>query len=91
MKTDYQFPHLSAWVKRSSQLLRLTRDEIVHSTKMGSRKASDVWNGKDIRLSYYLKVLKLLLNRSDHPRYKLTRRQLLEGLIEALLKELQNL
>jgi hypothetical protein len=45
----------------------------------------------DIRISYYLKVLKLLLNRSDNPRYKLTRRQLLEGLIDALLKELQNL
>ena len=42
MKTDYQFPHLSAWVKRSSQLLRLTRDEIVRSTKMCSQKASGV-------------------------------------------------
>ena len=91
MKTDYQFPHLSAWVKRSSQLLRLTRDEIVRSSRMCSQKASDVWNGMDIRLSYYLKVFKLLFDRSGNPRYKLNRRQLLEGLIEALLKELQNL
>ena len=42
MKTDYQFPHLSAWVKRSSQLLRLTRDEIVCSTSMCCQKASGV-------------------------------------------------
>ena len=42
MKKDYQFPHLSAWVKRSSQLLRLTRDEIVRSASMCSQKASGV-------------------------------------------------
>ena len=91
MKKDYQFPHLSAWVKRSSQLLRLTRDEIVRSSRMCSQKASDVWNGKDIRISYYIKVFKLLFDRSDNPRYKLTRRQMIESLIDALLKELNAL
>ena len=33
-------------------------------------------------------VLKLLFERSVNPRYKLTRRQLIESLIEALQKEL---
>ena len=41
MKT-YQFPHLSAWVKRSCQQLHLTRDEIVRRTDMCSDKASAV-------------------------------------------------
>ena len=91
MKKNYQFPHLSAWVKRSSQLLRLTRDEIVRSAFMCSQKASGVWNGKDVRISYYLVVFKLLFDRSDNPRYKFTRRQLIESLIEALQEELKHL
>ena len=86
-----QFKFISAFIKRSSQLLQLTRDEIVRSTHMGSKHASAVWNGKDIRLGYYLIVLKLLFARSDNPRYKLTRKQLLESLIEALLQELDDL
>ena len=90
MKT-FDFPHLANWFKRSSQLLQLTRDEIVRSTSMGSKHASAVWNGKDIRLSYYLVVLKLLFQRSDNGRYKLTRRQLIESLIEVLQKELENI
>ena len=58
---------------------------------MGSKSASAVWNGQDIRLGYYLIVLKLLFARSDNPRYKLTRKQLLESLVEALLQELENI
>ena len=58
---------------------------------MGSNSASGVWNGKDIRLGYYLIVLKILFARSDNPRYKLTRKQLLESLVEALLQELDDL
>ena len=85
------FKFISAFIKRSCQLLQLTRDEIVRSTFMGSNSASGVWNGKDIRLGYYLIVLKLLFARSDNPRYKLTRKQLLESLVEALLQELDDL
>ena len=58
---------------------------------MGSKSASAVWNGHDIRLSYYLIVLKLLFERSDNPRYKLTRRQLIEAMVEAILEELEHL
>ena len=85
------FKFISEFIKRSSKQLNLTRDEIVRSTSMGSKSASAVWNGHDIRLSYYLIVLKLLFERSDNPRYKFTRRQLIESLIEALQKELENL
>ena len=92
MKTqELQFPHLSAWVKRSSQQLHLTRDEIVRRTGMCSDKASAVWNGKDIRLSYYIEVLKLLFHRSDDGRYKLTPQQLKETFLEALQKEIENI
>lgn len=86
-----QFIHLSHWFIRTSKHLGLTRDEIVRSTPMGSKSASAVWNGHDVNLSYYLQVLKLLFLRADNPRYKLTRRQLIEGLIEALQEELKNL
>lgn len=41
MKT-FDFPHLANWFKCSSQLLQLTRDEIVRSTSMGSKHASAV-------------------------------------------------
>ena len=86
-----QFKFISAFIKRSSKLLNLTRDELVRTTGLCNDKASAVWNGHDIRLSYYLIVLKLLFERSDNPRYKLTRRQLIESLIEALQKESENL
>ena len=86
-----QFIFLSDFFIRFSKKLNLTRDEIVRSTPMGSKSASAVWNGHDIRLSYYLTVLKLLFERSDNPRYKLTRRQLIEALVEALLEELEHL
>ena len=86
-----QFIHISNWIIRSSKLLGLTRDEIVRSTPMGSKSASAVWNGKDIPISYYLMVLQLLFNRSDNPRYKLTRRQLIEAMVEALLEELKHM
>ena len=90
MKTE-NFPHLAAFIQQSSKKLHVTRDELVRATGMCSNKASAVWNGKDIRLSYYLVVLKLLFLRSDDGRYKLTRRQLIESLIEALQKELENI
>ena len=83
-----QLKFISAFIKRSSKLLNLTRDELVRTTGLCNDKASAVWNGHDIRLSYYLIVLKLLFERSDNPRYKFTRRQLIESLIEALQKEL---
>ena len=86
-----QFKFISAFMKRSCKLLNLTRDELVRTTGLCNDKASAVWNGKDIRLSYYLVVLKLLFQRSDDERYKLTRRQWIESLIEALQKELENL
>ena len=41
-KQEREFPSLSAWWKRSSKLLHLTRDEIGRSTSMGSRHASAV-------------------------------------------------
>ena len=37
-----EFPHLSAWLKRCSKQLHLTRDEIVRNTGMGSKNASAV-------------------------------------------------
>ena len=86
-----EFKTLSHFIKRSSKLLGLTRDEIVRSTPMGSKSASAVWNGKDIDLSYYLMVLKLLVDRSYNPRYKYTKRQLVEAFVEALLEELEDL
>ena len=91
MKKDFEFPRLANYLKRCCQQFRLTRDEIVRMTGMCSDKASAVWNGKDIRLSYYLVVLKLLLERSKQSRFKMTEKQLLESLIEALQKELENL
>ena len=36
------FKFISAFIKRSSQLLQLTRDEIVRTTSMGSKHASAV-------------------------------------------------
>ena len=85
------FNYLSAFIKRSSQLLQLTRDEIVRSTPMGSKSASAVWNGQDIDLSYYLMVLKLLVKRTKDPRYKYTKRQLVEAFVEAIMQELEDL
>ena len=85
------FKFISEFIKRSSKQLHLTRDEIVRSTPMGSKSASAVWNGHNVNIGYYLTVLKLLFERSDNPRYKITRRQLLESLIEALQKESENL
>ena len=41
MKT-FEFLYLANWFKRSSQLLKLTRDDIVCSTHMGSKYASAV-------------------------------------------------
>lgn len=82
---EREFPRLSAWLKRSSKQLHLTRDEIVRSTSMGSRYASAVWNGQNVRISYYLDVLRLLAARADHPRYRFTRRQLIESLVNLLL------
>jgi len=41
MKT-FEFLYLANWFKRSSQLLKLTRDDIVRSTHMGSKYASAV-------------------------------------------------
>ena len=82
------YPHLSRFVKQISKQLQLTRDEIVRTTGMCSDKASAVWNGKDIKLSYYLNVWKALYERSKHPRYKLSQEQFLESLLEAIEKEL---
>lgn len=39
---EREYPHLSAWIKHTSRLLRLTRDEIVRSTGMCNDKASAV-------------------------------------------------
>ena len=82
------YPHLSHFVKQCSKQLQLTRDEIVRTTGMCSDKASAVWNGKDVKLSYYLNVWKALYERSKHPRYKLSQEKLLESLLEAIEKEL---
>ena len=87
---EREFPRLSAWLKRSSKLLHLTRDEIVRSTSMGSRHASAVWNGQNVRISYYIEVLYLLYQRADNPRYRFTRRQLIESLVNLLLDELDD-
>ena len=82
------YPHLSRFVKQISKQLQLTRDEIVRTTGMCSDKASAVWNGKDVKLSYYLDVWKALYERSKQPRYKLSQEKLLESLLEAIEKEL---
>ena len=82
------YPHLSRFVKQCSKQLQLTRDEIVRTTGMCSDKASAVWNGKDVKLSYYLDVWKALYERSKQPRYKLSQEKLLESLLEAIEKEL---
>ena len=89
-KQEREFPRLSAWLKRCSKQLHLTRDEIVRSTSMGSRHASAVWNGQNVRISYYLEVLYLLYQRADNPRYRFTRRQLIESLVNLLLDELDD-
>ena len=86
-----QFKYLSAFIKRSSKLLKLTRDESVRTSELCNDKASAVWNGHNVNIGYYLMVLKLLFERSDNPRYKLTRRQLIEALVEALQEELKHL
>ena len=82
------FPHIAQFIQHSCKKLQLTRDEIVRATGMCNDKATAVWNGKNVRLSYYLEVLKLLLKRSLNPRYKFPPHQFLEGLLEALTKEL---
>ena len=82
------YPHLSRFVKQISKQLHLTRDELVRTTGMCSDKASAVWNGKDVKLSYYLDVWKALYERSKDPRYKLSQEQFLESLLEAIEKEL---
>ena len=82
------FPHIASFIQRSCKQLHLTRDEIVRATGMGNDKASAVWNGKDVKLSYYLDVWKALYERSKHPRYKLSQEKLLESLLEAIEKEL---
>lgn len=87
MKTE-NFPHLAAFIQQSSKKLHVTRDELVRATGMCSDKASAVWNGKDIRLSYYLAALKLLLKRSENPRYKLSSEQLLESFKQAITQDL---
>ena len=89
MKSDFIF--LSDFFIRISKKLNLTRDEIVRSTPMGSKSASAVWNGQDIDLSYYLMVLKLLVKRTKDPRYKYTKRQLVEAFVEAIMEELEEL
>ena len=81
-------PHLSRFAKQISKQLHLTRDEIVRTTGMCSDKASAVWNGKDVKFSYYLDVWKALYERSKDPRYKLSQEQLLKSLMEAIEKEL---
>ena len=81
-------PHLSRFVKQISKQLHFTRDEIVRTTGMCSDKASAVWNGKDVKLSYYLDVWKALYERSKDPRYKLSREKLLKTLMEAIEEEL---
>ena len=86
---NYHF--ISDFFIRISKKLNLTRDEIVRSTPMGSKSASAVWNGQDIDLSYYLMVLKLLLERTKAPRYKYTKRQLVEAFVEAIMEEIEDM
>ena len=81
-------PHLSRFVKQASKQLHLTRDEIVRTTGMCNDQVSAVWNGKDVKLSYYLYVWKALHERAKDPRYKLSQDKLLKSLQEALEKEL---
>lgn len=89
MKNQTQeFAHLSNYLQQCCKRLHVTRDEIVRITGMCNDKASAVWNGKDVRLSYYLSVLKLLLKHSLNPRYKYPPQQLLDGLLHALWDEL---
>ena len=85
---EQEFIYLSSYLKHCSKRLQLTRDDIVRATGMCNDKASAVWNGKDVRLSYYIQVLRLLFKRSLHPRYKLSPFQLLEGILQAIEQEL---
>ena len=86
---EVNFPHLSSFIKRCSKQLQLTRDDLVRATGMCSDMASAVWNGKNIRLSYYIQACRLLFLRSFNPRYKLTPTEFLKGLTEAISKELE--
>ena len=81
-------PHLSCFVKQASKQLHLTRDEIVRTTGMCNDQVSAVWNGKDVKLCFYLDVWKALHARAKDPRYKLFQEKLLKSLQEAIEKEL---
>ena len=85
---EQEFIYLSSYLKHCCKRLQLTRDDIVRATSMCSDKASAVWNGKDVRLSYYIQVWRLLFKRSFHPRYKFSPIQLMEGLLKAIKQEL---
>ena len=86
---DFEF--ISVFMMRSSKQVNLTRDEIVRSTSMGSKSATSVWLGKDIKISYYFKTLKLLVERTKDPRYKYTKRQLVEAFVEAIMEEVEHI
>ena len=86
---EEKFPHLSSYLKRCCKRLQLTRDDMVRATGMCNDKASAVWNGKDVRLSYYLQTCRQLFLRSFNPRYKFTPAEFLKGLTEAISKELE--
>ena len=85
---EQEFIYLSSYLKHCSKRLQLTRDDIVRATGMCNDKASAVWNGKDVKLSYYLDVWKALHERAKDPRYKLSQEKLLKSLQEAIEKEL---
>ena len=87
MKTE-KFPHLARFMQHSCKQLHVTRDEIVRATGMCCDKATAVWNGKDVKLSYYLDVCKELYRRSQDPRYKFPPDKFLSTLLESLKEEL---
>lgn len=83
-----EFVHLANYLQQCCKRLHVTRDEIVRTTGMCSDKASAVWNGKDVRISYYLSVVKQLLLRTLNPRYRFSTKEFLDGLLQAILDEL---
>ena len=85
---DIKYPRLGECVRRFSQQLHLTRDEIVRLSGISNNMVSAVWNGKDVKLSYYLDAWKELYRRSQDPRYKFPPDQFLSTLLESLKEEL---
>ena len=85
---DIKYPRLGECVRRFSQQLHLTRDEIVRLSGISNNMVSAVWNGKDVRISYYAMVLKHLIGRTQRPYAKCSTDQLVKEWMEAFVADI---